>query len=113
MNAPHLYRKHFTRAEQRALKTMPEKDVTSEVNLLRVMLARFFGLHGNVPTADLKLRLDALRAASFAASMIASLMRTQTRAHNPDLELEREIEEALNSLRMELGILDYLNPKGE
>jgi hypothetical protein len=94
----HLYRKHFTRAERRLLKAIPENDVTSEVNVLRVQLGRLINSHGISSPADLKLQLDALRTAGEAASMIAGLVRTQIEAHNPDTELKRIIEEALLSL---------------
>ena len=101
MTKPHLYRKHFTPAECCALKAIPENDVASEVNFLRIMLVRFLGSHGK---SDLKSQLDALRAAGDSASMIASLVRTQIKAHNPGTELSRAMEEALDELRKELNI---------
>jgi len=104
MTKPRLYRKHFTSAEELRLAAIPENDVSSEINLLRIWLARYIESHGNSLPADLKTRISALHVTGEAASMIATLIRTQIKAHNPDTELRRAIEEAMHELRMELNL---------
>jgi len=86
-NKPHLYRKYFTSAEDILLRTIPENDVSSEINLVRICLARYFEFCGNSLPSDLKLQVSALRVISAAASMIASLVHTQIKYHSPNTEL--------------------------
>jgi len=95
---PHLYQKYFTSAEDLRLKAIPENDVSSEINLLRICLAHYIECYGNSLPADLKSQVSALHVTGEAASMIGSLVRTQIKAHNPQTILERAIKEALLSL---------------
>ncbi len=103
-NKPHLYRKHFTSAEDLLLRTIPENDVSSEINLVRICLARYFEFYANSLPSDLELQVSALQVTSDAASMIASLVRTQIKFHSPDTELMRELDEALACVRKEMNI---------
>lgn len=98
MTKPHLYRKYYTSAEDIRLKAIRENDVSSEINLVRIYLARYFESYGNSLPADLKSQVSALHVTGAATSMIAGLVRTQIKAHNPQTELERTIMEAILSL---------------
>lgn len=104
MTKPHLYRKHFTSAEELHLAAIPESDVSSEINLVRICIARYLETHGNSLPADLKSRVCVLHLTGEAASTIGSLVRTQIIVHNPGTELSRAIEEALDELRIELNL---------
>jgi len=104
MTKPHLYRKYFTSAEELRLAPIPENDVSSEINLVRICLARYLESQGNSLPADLKSQVTALHVKGAAASTIVGLIRTQIKAHNPGTELTRVIEEALDEARIELNI---------
>jgi len=72
--------------------------------MLRVQVGRYFGRSANSLPADINLQMSGLQAISKAASMIAALVRTQNRSLHPSTVLEQEIEEAMDSVRKELGI---------
>jgi hypothetical protein len=97
---PSLYRKYFTPAERRALNALPGEGITSEIDLMRVVLARNFA----ASPADLPSRLKALRARAHAASLIAALLRTQVFTLDARGELNRMIKEALDDVS---PFLDY------
>jgi hypothetical protein len=83
---------------------IPEHDLISEINLLRVFIARHISASGYSQHLDLKSQISVLIAINSTASMIACLARTQNKAHNPGTELSRAMEEALDELRKELNI---------
>lgn len=93
-----LYARYLTSAEKKSLRAIPANDVSSEINLVRICLARYFESYGNSLPADLKSQVSALHVTGAAASMIAGLVRTQNKAHNPGTELSRAIEEAIRDL---------------
>ena len=92
--SPGLYRPHFTPAERRALDTLLEQGITSEIDLIRVVLARNFASPAANPP-DLPSRLQALRARARAVRLIASLLRTQVFTLDARGDLNRLIQEAL------------------
>ena len=95
--SPGLYRPHFTPTERRALDTLLEQGITSEIDLIRVVLARNFASPAANPP-DLPSRLQALRARARAVRLIASLLRTQVFTLDARGDLNRLIQEALSEI---------------
>lgn len=86
----HIYQQYFTEDERIKLKAIPEYDVTSELQLLRLLLARSFArvpqsTHDKKRAAlSLKLHMDLLSTFSRVAIVIGSLVGLQTRMHKND-----------------------------
>jgi len=84
----HIYRQYFTPAECRMLDAVPPDDVTSEILLLRVLLARSFAQVPRTPTAkkrspiNLKLNIDLLTTFSRVGIVIGGLVALQNKMHN-------------------------------
>ena len=106
-----LYRQYFTPEEIAMLDATPLDDLTSEINLLRVMLARLFEASQHLRDLALKQQAAMLSAFAATASSIASLTRLQCRLHNPLDDLWKAIEEGEHLARQKLGIYDYLKPR--
>ena len=87
----HIYQQYFTPSERRRLKAIPENDVTSEIQLLRVLLARSFAQVPHSPTdkkrapLPLKLNIDLLSTFSRVAIVIGGLVGLHTKMHKSDL----------------------------
>jgi len=99
------------------LHALPKNDVSSEINLLRVLLARTFAGSAQAAAspdppvrtrAALKAQVSSLTAFSSTAIVLAGLVRLQKRTHSPVDEIRRQIEEGKNQAREELGVFNYL-----
>jgi len=72
--------------------------VASEINLLRVVLARNFGTGLRASPPDLHSQLLVLRTRADAASLIAALLRTQIMTQSVVDELELAIEQVFGEV---------------
>ena len=100
----HLHQKYFTPAEKQALEAIPADDLTSEIKLLRVLLARCLAIvprytgDRKIPPLPLKLFTSLMLVFSRTANVIGSLVSLQWRMHNPTDEWGRLVLEALREL---------------
>ncbi len=105
-----LYRQYFTPEEIAMLDATPLDDLTSEINLLRVLLARLFEASQRIRALALKQQAAALAAYSATGSVIASLTRLQFRLHNPLDALWQAIERGEHLARQQCHVYSYLSP---
>ncbi len=80
MSTPSLYREYFTPEERKMLDATPRGDLTSEINLLRVLVARVLAASQQARDLALKQHAAMLAAFSAAGKTIARLVLLQTRA---------------------------------
>ncbi len=104
-----LYDRHFTSTERQALLSTPCNDLSGEINLLKVRLARFLE-EKPVSSED---RMAFMNTISLVAGHLASLVNTQFSECSPLSEIEQAREEGLYLARAELGILDVVEHPGE
>ena len=85
-----LCSQYFTRTERRLLERFPTEDGLSELNLLRVLLARTLGAASRLPRRNLGHQAALLAALSRTAANIAALARLRagglTTADDPVLD---------------------------
>ncbi len=93
MSTPSLYREYFTPAERKMLDATPRDDLTSEISLMRVLVARV------------------LAAFSYAGMVIARLVRLQLELHDPMDEYWDKVEEGKNIARQRMGVFDCFKPR--
>ena len=97
----HIYRQYFTSKECEMLKAVPENDVTSEVYLIRVLLARAFAqLPGNRSTGKkdipaLEMSVELYSIFSRATVALAGLVALHNKFHDPANELRDTIWDAI------------------
>jgi hypothetical protein len=84
----HIYQQYFTHAERRMLDAVPPDDVTSEILLLRVLLARSFAQVPRTSAAKkrspftMKFNIDLLATFSRVGIVIGGLVALQNKLHN-------------------------------
>jgi hypothetical protein len=101
--AARLYRRYFTLAERRDLDAHDAPGLLSEINLMRVTLARNIA-DAAPPPQDLLYHRLALAYRAEAAALIASLLRTHLAVADPLGDLWAAIEEGLRLYREEEGL---------
>ncbi len=107
---PSLYRQYFTPAECAMLDATPPDDLTSEINLLRVLLARLLAAAQRTRQLSLDLHAKMLSAFSAAGIVIAALVRLQCLLHDPNDAVWAEIERGRNIGRQRRHVFDYFSP---
>ncbi len=107
MSTPSLYREYFTAEERKMLDATPRDDLTSEINLLRVLVARV--LEASQQARDLALKQHAAMRAAFshAGKTIARLVLLQLELHDPMEEYWAKVDEGKNIARQRMGVFDY------
>ena len=86
-----MYQKYFTPAERRRLKALPENDVVSELQLLRVLLARSFSMVPRFPhdskiaPLPIKFHIKLLNTFSRVALTIGGMVGLHQKMHKDDL----------------------------
>ncbi len=106
-----LYRQYFTPEEIALLDHTDRNDLTSEINLLRVLLARLLEACQHAQDLALKQHTAILAAFSQAGAAIARMVRVQCELHNPLDELRAEIERGKEIGRQRRHVHDYFtNP---
>ena len=104
-----LYRQYFTPAEIARLDATPRDDLTSEINLLRVLFARVLAASQKAKELTLKQRAAIVTAFSRASLALARLVRGQAQLHHPLDDLWKAIEEGEHRARKERGVYTYLS----
>jgi hypothetical protein len=100
----HIYQGYFTPGERRRLKAIPEKDLTSEIQLLRVLLARCFAQVPRFPhdskraALPIKFQIQLVTVFSRAAIVIGSMISLHKKMHNPADEWGRDVLQALREM---------------
>ncbi len=107
MSTPSLYREYFTAEERRMLDATPRDDLTSEINLMRVMVARVLAASKQARDLALKQHAAMLAAFSAAGKTIARLVLLQLDLHDPMEEYWAEVERGKNIARQRMGVFDY------
>ncbi len=107
MSTPSLYREYFTPEERRMLDATPRDDLTSEINLLRVLTARLLAASQQAHEITLQTHARMLAAFSAAAKTIARLVLLQLDLHDPMEEYWAEVERGKNIARQRMGVFDY------
>ena len=93
MRRPSLYRPYFTPAERALLRTAALDDLSDEIELMRVLLARLLAALQRAPALNLQANIDMLCALSAACLSLARMVRVQSRLSvNPD-PLANQLEE--------------------
>lgn len=80
---PQLYRQFFTQREIRMLDSTPADQASNEISLLRVLLMRLLAATKGAHGLNLKDRLEFLSACSASGLILASLVRFESKYHNP------------------------------
>ncbi len=106
-HTPSLYREYFTPEERRMLDATPRDDLTSEINLMRVLVARVLAASQQARDLALKQHAAMLAAFSSAGMVIARLVRLQLELHDPMDEYWAKVEEGKNIARQRMGVFDY------
>ncbi len=104
-----LYRQYFTPAEIARLDQTDRNDLTSEINLLRVLLARVLEAAQKAKELSLKQHTHIVSAFSHAGISLARLVRVQAELHHPLDALWQAIEQGEHLARQSLGVYDYLS----
>jgi hypothetical protein len=107
---PSLYRRYFTSDECAMLDATPSDDLTSEIELLRLLLARVLAAAKRKRSISLELHASMLSAFSAAGIVIAALVRLQLKLHLPTDELWREVEAGKEIGRRRRHVYDYFAP---
>ena len=105
-----LYRRYFTPAECALLDAVPLDDLSSEINLLRLLLARTLAAMRKAPSLELKTQAAILGAFSGSGIVIGRLVRLQIILHSPMASLWLEIEAGKDLARLRRGVFDYFRP---
>ncbi len=106
-----LYRQYFTPAEIARLDQTERQDLTSEINLLRVLLARVLEACQHAKDLSLKQHTAIVSVFSHAGLSLARLVRVQAELHHPLDDLWQAIEQGEHLARQALGVYDYLSPR--
>ena len=73
-----FYSEQFKREERLALDSLPVTDLSGEIEFVRVYLKRFMEAQNNLPQPlDFESQVSVLRAITFSAESINSMIRTQ------------------------------------
>ena len=104
-----LYRQYFTPEEIAFLDHTDRNDLTSEINLLRALLARLLAACQHAQDSPLKQQTAILSAFSQAGAAIARMLRLQVQLHNPLDAIRAEIERGKELGRQRRHVHDYFS----
>ncbi len=104
-----LYRRYFTPEEIALLDATPRDDLTIEINLLRVLLARLLEASQHAKDLALKQNTAILAALSQAGATIARIVHVQCELHNPLDALQKAIEQGKELARQHRHVHDYFS----
>ena len=93
-----LYARYLTAAEKRALRATPSGNVSSEINLVRVLLAHFMEIQQSSPS-DFFSRIQGLRTCLLMVEQLGVLVQSHDRDHSAFDELEAAIEKAVEEMQ--------------
>ncbi len=106
-----LYRPFFTPEECALLDASSPDDLMSEINLLRILLARTLAACQHVRQLSLELHGKVLSAFSHAGIVLARMARLQHQLHNPIDEIRAQIELGKEIGRRRMGVYDYFTAR--
>ena len=106
----HIYEQYFTSDEIRMLQAIPENDVTSEIELLRVLLARSFAQipSGPVDTKHppaLKFQFNLCTVFSRVAIVMAGLVALHLKQHPQGNVMFETVMEMIRQVNEEQGLV--------
>ncbi len=93
MRRPSLYRPYFTPTERALLRTAALDDLSAEIELMRVLLARLLAALQDAPSLNLQAHIDMLCALSTAGLSLARMVRVQSRLSVDPNPLANRLEE--------------------
>ena len=94
-----IYSRYFTPAERQGLTKLSFDDLSSEINLFRVLLMRQLATEKALShPLDPKDRIATLRIYSHLTTALGTLTQSQNASHNPMDEFEQAIEQAIEEL---------------
>jgi hypothetical protein len=105
-----IYRRYYSATERLLLDATPTDDLTSEINLLRLLLTRVMEASRHRRDRTLESQAAILSAFSASGVVIASLVRLQVQLHKPVDEIKRQIEAGKNEGRRRMGVFNYFTP---
>ncbi len=105
-----LYRPFFTPEECALLDASSPDDLTSEINLLRILLTRVLSASRNPKELSLSQHAAILSAFSATGIVLARLVGLQCKLHAKASGLWAEIEQGEELARQRLGVYNYLTP---
>ena len=114
MNPPFprsLYRQYFTPEECALLDATPCDDLSSEINVLRVLIARLLEACHHARELSLEIHAKVLSAFSAAGIVMARLVRLQCQLHHPSDALWAEIAQGEELARQRRGVYSYLSSR--
>ena len=92
------------------LDETPVDDLSSEINLLRLMLVRVLAAMKRARALALKTHAAILSAFSATGIVIARLVRLQVKLHDPSDEIREQIEAGKEWARRRHHVYDYFKP---
>ena len=101
-----LYHPFLTPQEIRDHQALPPGDLTSEINLLRVMTARYLGWLQASSSGEIVVTGTVLRSLSRLMGQLATVLAAHIKLNPPLTAIADEIDEGLNLTRLLFGILD-------
>src|SRR5512142_1349130 len=104
-----LYRPYFTPAEIDLLDHTDRQDLMSEINLIRVLIARVLEAAQHAKELTIKEHAAILSAFSHAGLTLARLARVQVEVHNPLDAVMKAIAEGERMARQQHHVFDYLS----
>ncbi len=104
-----LYRRYFTPEEIALLDATPSDDLTSEIHLLRLLLARLLEAAQRLRQSALEQHAAILGAVCAAGSTLAALLRLQIKLHDPLDEVWAEIQRGKEIGRQRRHVHDYFS----
>ncbi len=110
MTPPSIYRRYFTAEECALLDATPLDDLSSEIDALRLLLARLLAACRRLREISLETHAAILSAFSASCKVIAGLFRLQCILHSPYSEVWAEIELGKNIARQRMGVFSYFAP---
>ena len=92
-----LYARYLTAEEKQALRLASGEGVSSEINLLRLLMVHFMKFQQSAPP-DLASHMQALRTCTLLCEQLAILVRSHDREHGPQSEIDDALAEALSEM---------------
>ena len=110
MTTTSIYRQYFTPTECEMLDATPVDDLSSEINLLRILITRVLAAWQRTRQIGLEMHARILSTFSAAGLVLAGLVRLQIKLHNPLDELQAQIERGKNIGRERRRVFTYFDP---
>lgn len=97
-----LYARYLTSDEKKSLRAIPVDDLSSEINLMRVLFSHLMKLQQPAPK-DMDSRAQTMRTSLVLGQQFTKLIYAHNQQHDPLVESRAEIFQALEEFRIRLG----------